>query len=128
MIIGRRGRSGYVVTCFFDPSITDHERPERWWSRLVAKLAHRYGCFDLEAGLLPPTDTHAVTTDGGESGPAVVDSRVRFVTLESWGFDTKVRGSPWRGRLADWEGPCAALASHRRVKLRPRAYREEEYE
>jgi len=114
--IAREIKDGAIlVTCYFlKASVVSSSRDR--WQKTARQLVKLYGDF-RESGIYPP---HPSFSRAGQSGGrAYVDTDIRFVTLEQWGFSVNTPGNPWRGRLGTWEDAEAKPEKPRR-RLRPR--------
>lgn len=110
LFILRSKNSKVLMVTTYYPRRLAHWPATKRWRKVVAKLVWRYanlvevgGCWRLVAD---------------EKGP------VRWVRLETWGFDTTAPIPVWSGRLQPW--PAAEKLSppqpNRRIKLAPRKW------
>jgi hypothetical protein len=100
-----------LITCYFPPLmvVNPNSGGSSRWTKLAKRLVWCYGRLSKDrTQLLPP--------------PA--PSKVRFVTLETWGFAVDTPNTPWRGRLGSWDNPRAWADPAPRLALRKRCPKE----
>jgi hypothetical protein len=105
-----------LTTMYFLRNCAHYLKEERWRA-VIRFLVFLYS--ELREGrLYPPSPEHCkeLSWKGGSERRW----RIRFITLESWGFSPETPGNPWTGRLKDWEavGPVPRKAGRYRLRRR----------
>ncbi len=122
----QRGADILLMTCYFPkPSNVEPNRQKRWKKTLKTLLWRYCRVSPDRKSLCYPPETHAVLARPTEEEPHY-RCGFRFVTWQMWGFLSGEPGSPWRGRLDDWDaaGP-PPTKTPRRHRLRPRTTKRE---
>jgi len=83
--LGRGPKSFFLVTCYIPHCAYVLPVKDRW-KRVLLRLVHDQAVLDSTAQTHHPP----------------VSTRVRFVTLVSWGFDVKLPKRDWRHELVRW--------------------------
>jgi len=104
-----------LKTCYF-PVATVVFNSERRWQKTATMLVRLYGEF-RQNGIYPPGPNFSRVREF--QGESWVETDIRFVTLDQWGFSTNIPGSPWRGAFGTWEGEEVKPRKVQR-RLRPR--------
>jgi hypothetical protein len=108
-----------LASCYFTDAICRVRNPQRRWLELLRRLVSQHVTFRGTGAALPgPAEEFRVS--------GTVHAEVRFVTPETWGFATELRGQPWRGRPTPWPDPAPSDPQKASRRLRPRRRRVEE--
>lgn len=110
----RGNNSKTLRTCMIPRCAAYCTNPRRRVPRVISRLVWRYG-KRLPSGVWDPPPEHAIAREG------VVESGIRFVTPENWGFVPGPSGSVYRGRITVWSDEL--LASPRLGRLKRRSVR-----
>jgi hypothetical protein len=115
-VVRRGAGKNRLVTCYFKDQVVRRAPPGERWGAVVEVEVKRH-CVRRpgRSQFYPPGPTEVVLTPRVDEGCGDRRAAVRFVTLESWGFDPGQPDSPWVGRLGEWP---AAGATPRRPQLR----------
>jgi hypothetical protein len=122
MVIASNPRSSIVKTCYFPSQVCRVPKGSQRWLKLLRTLLCRHGHL-TQRGIVPQAPACQA-----EPQPGKPRQRVRFVTLETWGFRTDMEGTPWRGRPTAWPAENDVRAPAPRRLLQRRLVEDELYE
>lgn len=110
-----------LLTSYFPDETSQVRQPDVRWIEAVRRLVKRRTRFVLGVGFVPPETGCGVPVRDQED-PHSFQHRIdiRFVTLQSWGFDLEDEDRPWRiERLEPWS-PAPTKQPMKRHPMEPR--------
>lgn len=96
LIVRLHDHAPRAITCFFPHAACSTRKPQQRWRKVVASLVAKFSLLHPDR-IQPPAKEDVRNISALQRA-----TQIQFVTLASWGFDTHLEGTPWRGRLDPW--------------------------